>query len=142
MKNKKTNDDLIADLKALIAFIKANKDFDFMQGDQVPMEFGFRLWYVESGEIHKAVMADLAKRLGSVKKSYNDDFIILDRMFGSTIKFHVAAERSDVCERVIVGTEIIPAHGEIVIPAAPERLKEIVEWKCSSILAPEESVSA
>ncbi len=62
------------------------------------------------------------------------------------IKLEIYANRDQVCERRIVGTEsvTIPAVPAVAAqPAQPERteVREIVEWDCSPVLAPAEAVS-
>ena len=142
------NSDLIRDLHSLIDFIEENPDFDFTRGGGkitgcFPVTFGFRLWYLRSDENHKEVLADLVRRMGNVEKKYSGDFLGIDKVFGSTVEFHVGAERTDVCERVVVGKKLVPAHEEYVIPASPEHEEDIVEWNCHPILAAEEeSVTA
>jgi hypothetical protein len=47
--------------------------------------------------------------------------------------------KSNMCERVKVGTKVIPAKEQLVIPehvipATPERTEDVYEWKCSPFL--------
>jgi hypothetical protein len=62
------------------------------------------------------------------KKDYGI-VIALRRMFGD-VSYDLNIQRDLVCERVVTGTRIIPEQ-----PAVPEHEEEIVEWKCSSVLA-------
>jgi hypothetical protein len=132
------NKELVSDLVSLIAFIKANDDFDFTR-DPRPVDFNFRLWYLRSDEDRKEVFADLARRMGTLKKAYGDNFMWLKRDFGKHVQMTVSAERSAVCERIVTGTRDVPEH---VLPAREETLveahtEEIVEWRCPPILAPD-----
>lgn len=61
-------------------------------------------------------------------------------------RIHIRVHREAVCERVVVGTETvtIPATEAAVIEAEPGRteVREVVEWRCSSLLAPAERAVA
>ena len=132
------NTELVSNLESLVEFIKANDDFDFTR-DSCPVEFNFRLWYLYNDENRKEVFADLARRMGTLKKAYGDNFMWLKRDFGKYVRMTVSAERSTVCERIVAGTIDVPEH---VLPAREEILVEahtedIVEWRCPPILAPD-----
>ena len=132
------NTELVSNLESLVEFIKANDDFDFTR-DSCPVEFNFRLWYLHNDENRKEVFADLARRMGNLKKVYGDDFMWLKRDFGKYVRMTVSAERSSVCERIVTGVRDVPEH---VLPAREETLveahtEEIVEWRCPPILAPD-----
>jgi len=71
----------------------------------------------------------LAKTFGSCEKRFNENMLYLTKRFGST-KLTALFTRSNVCERVVVGREVVPEQ----VTAAYER--EIVQWKCEPILEP------
>lgn len=72
---------------------------------------------------------------GRVEKNYEtSDFWARGKM--GTITFVYGTPREKVCERVVTGTKVIPAH---VIPAqpeteVPEKVEEVVEWRCHPLL--------
>ncbi len=63
-----------------------------------------------------------------------NESIRLTKRFGPYVKAWDAVNRVEVCERVVVGTRIVEASPEYVIPARPQHEEEIIEWKCGSIL--------
>lgn len=82
-----------------------------------------------------AVFARAVKALasaGRVEKNDSGSYFTCTVMVGGH-ELSVFTDRTVVCERVVVGTEIV----EIPDPAAPKITveQEIVEWRCGSILA-------
>ena len=74
---------------------------------------------------------------GHLDKSGDDTFYRLTADRGA-FKVTVTACRNAVCERVVVGTKIEPAH---VIPAqpetqVPERIVEVYEYHCPTLTKP------
>jgi hypothetical protein len=67
-----------------------------------------------------------------LKKNGDEQFLRLTKRFG-TVKLRAVFSRTEVCERIVLGTEEIPEYvqPEKVIPA---HVKEIVEWRCPSLL--------
>ena len=137
---------LIAGLRELTAFIEANVDFDFTQGrsNNIVVELHYRTWYGNPDTV-KERLADLARRMGSATKSYGKDFAWVRRSFGPHVELEISTTRNAICERVQVGTKVVP---ETVLPARPEtvipaREVPLYEWRCGSILAePESEVAA
>ncbi len=73
-----------------------------------------------------------AKSFGRSKKLYQDQFFVLRKSFGKNVNVDLFSLREVVCERVLVSSEVIPAH---TIPATheiqvPERVEEKYEWRC------------
>ena len=71
-----------------------------------------------------------------------DTLMILrhDMTYGN-VRIELNMSRGEACERVVVGTRVIPAS---VVPAreelvVPESVEEIVEWRCGSLLGGDES---
>lgn len=132
------NEKLIEGLQELTAFIIENDDFNFTEGSfDDTIEFNYRTWYLDGNEkeVGKAKVADLVRRLGNVDKSYGDEFAWMRAKFGPHVRFGISAHREVVCERVVTGKKVIPAHDGYYVAPAPEHEVEIVEWKCSPILA-------
>jgi hypothetical protein len=79
-------------------------------------------------------MAILATLLRTCDKKPDSNFFNLSKEFGGGVKLIWFADRNAVCERVVVGTKVVPPQPERVIPAEPERIEELVEWHCPSLL--------
>lgn len=133
------NAELVAGLRQLCEFIEANDDFEFVTGEDAQVLFSWREWHVrgKKPEQRRAMIADLARRLGKSEKQYADSFFWLRHDFAPGVRFEVTAMREVVCERVVTGTRIEPARPEITLPATEEKEVEIVEWRCEPILAEE-----
>lgn len=83
----------------------------------------------------KRQLAKFIRAFGSCTKHYNKAFegaFQLEKKF-SGITLRVLTERDRVCERVVLGTRVVP---EQVIPASeekiiPEHTEDDIEWLCS-----------
>lgn len=82
----------------------------------------------------KVGMALIANMAGSVDKEVDVSFFKLVKDFGGGVKLSWTAYRETVCERVVVGTKVVPAEPERLVAAVPERTEEVIEWKCPSLL--------
>lgn len=124
-------------LIALAGFISANPEL------AEDMRFDFSRINVPliSGEVREklAAFARAGKASGvEVAKEFNgDDWAGLLLRFGEHVGIAAYAARNQVCERVVTGTREV--EEEIVDPAAPKikrsRTEEIVEWRCTPLLA-------
>ena len=72
--------------------------------------------------VNKERMAELARMLGSFDKKLDHQYFNLVKSFSSVVVLDVFAPRDKVCEYVKVG----------------EKTVDILEWRCGSILMPEE----
>ena len=82
-----------------------------------------------------------ARALGSVQKRDDGRYFTLRRTFGGVINFDLFTERDLVCERIVTGQRVIPATEAKLVPAEPERIEDIIEWRCpDSVLRKEQSV--
>lgn len=96
----------------------------------------------------KAELAALTREAGTLNKSGvpESDYMELQRKFTAAqyypvVRFRIAADKSKTCERVKVGEKVLEAQPErivpeTIIPATPEQVVELYEWKCGSVLAP------
>ncbi len=114
----------IDQVRELLTWLEDNPD--------VPMPYGladgtFNLFIHNKDKFMKC-----AKLMGQCKKVPDKNFYTLRKNFG-TINLDLNAYHNEICERVVVGTEEIP---EKIIPeqVIPASTKEIVEWRCPSIL--------
>lgn len=80
----------------------------------------------------KEEAAAILRALGKVNKEFNEYHLILWKQFGP-LRLRFVFTREGICERKVVGVETIPARF-VEAHTEPARTKEIVEWKCGSIL--------
>lgn len=132
-----TRDDTIAGLKALIAFLEANPEFDLER----KLSIG---WYAPP----KSALIALAAHPPLVK-DYTDHCFVLSRSFGP-VAYKLWVTREVVCRQVekkITRTvAATPGLPERILPAEaarPERTEEIVvkEWVCDEPLLKPEPVA-
>jgi len=118
-------ENFIKELKEVADFLE-EKDFDFEDCNI----FDFTIFIACRS---KESFQKNAKALGTFEKSA-DAWINATRKFDQ-ISIQVTAERDLVCKKVLVGTKIIPATEEkiipeMIVPACPEREEEVYEYKC------------
>ena len=73
--------------------------------------------------------------LGAVTKSVatdQDSTLFVERSFGGQVTLQYQASRSEVCERVVVGTETVHVSDPEARMVEVER--DVIEWRCSPIL--------
>lgn len=86
----------------------------------IPSFFEVNVWIHKDG----ASISDLARALKPVNKKSLGSNYILERVFNDNISLHVNFDREEVCERVVVRTEEVPAQ------LVEAYTREVVEWKC------------
>lgn len=79
-------------------------------------------------------MALIAAMAGDVDKEVSSQLFKLKKDFGGGVGIEWIAYRENVCERVVVGTKVVPAQPAHYVEAVPEKVEEVVEWKCPSLL--------
>jgi hypothetical protein len=118
----------LVDVQNIIRWLAAHPEIP------LPIEFtrGLNIYAWDSREEARI----MARAMGTFEKNGNEQFLKLIKNFGSTSVVAVFS-RSQVCERVVVGTVDVP---ETVIPERiePAHTKEIVEYRCPSLLDNEE----
>lgn len=114
MSDQERRSALIRGLRDLAAFLE--------QHPSVPMPVGTSL---NAFVYTREEMREIA-RVGTWEKAYYDEWMALRKMFGDDIQFDINIARGQVCERVVVGTQTVPAQ--------PEKTVEIVEWRCADSL--------
>lgn len=84
-------------------------------------------------------LARAIKGMGHLEKeTKGDHYFSLVKRFGPRVSVEWNKKREEVCERVLVGIEIIPAKPArtVELPEEPEKVEELYVWKCpESILA-------
>lgn len=93
----------------------------FEQHEELPVPGGLVSigWYEPSG---KEQMTAIAKAFGTCKKKFEGEWFRLIKTFG-VITLTATDLRSSVCERVQVGTKVIP---EQISPAVEARPEEVI----------------
>jgi len=80
----------------------------------------------------KEDIAALARKMGKCDKVFSNEMFSVVKHFGP-FKVQGVAYRAQVCERVVVGYETVEIPAQPAKPA--ETLaREIVEWKCGSLM--------
>lgn len=84
--------------------------------------------------LSKDDLAALARASRKITKHVSSDgsTFWLERGFGLDVRLNAfARSRAEVCRRVVVGTEDVPER------VTPAHTRELVEWECDPLLAPE-----
>ena len=127
------NQGFIDDMQAFIDFVRLHPDMGPMSR--------FQYFCVHCTD--RAELLARTRGVGEVKKEAGefDGNFNLRKNFGQVVVGWFT-DRSQICERVVTGTKILPAEPEKIVPAKPERTIEIVEWICpKSLLAADVSES-
>lgn len=132
----------IAGLRALADALDANPTIPLpYDGTRRPMRI-----FVHDGDV-PAVLAAVARTMtGTARKVYDDDdntygFDLVGEIHG--LKLEATAPRSEVCERIVVGTrevtrEIPDPEALAAVPTTTvTETVEDVEWRCAPLLASE-----
>jgi hypothetical protein len=138
-----------------IEYIKALRELaDYVESREFPDEW--KGWWsdnknsfanpaLEFSTYQKSDFGKIAKAMGTFKKEVTDYSTMAHVSLPSGATVKVTASRDVVCRKVEVGTKIIPAKEEEVIPAEPEREEPIYKWECPESfvdLANEETTNA
>lgn len=71
-------------------------------------------------------LRNAARAMAPCEKVYSGSYFDLRKKFGQYVTLEITADRTAVCERVEVGTEVVPAR-----PAEPEKIVPKYEWVCN-----------
>lgn len=112
---------VINDARTMLAWLEEHVEVELPH--PLTSDMGFQICTPTT----KDEMAALARQFGECEKEFVDNHFYLRKRFGSVSIFGFTA-RQQVCERVVVGTEEVPEE------TRPAYVREIVEWKCSSLL--------
>jgi hypothetical protein len=128
-----TNLEHIARMSRMIEFLAANPDLPPAIISEQRIDF----WPTH----HGIDAAEVIRRYGSMEKvveSIHDTlFILRKQMDGFRVEFNF--HRETVCTRVKVGQKVTPAKPAVVLPAEPEKVEDVYEWKCpESLLRPKD----
>ena len=113
--------------------------------DAYPHELNFspqeQYLHPRNDKNRKEEIAEFARLAGHAVKEFSHSLFSVIKEFPGGVALRMLANREDVCERVLVGEEIIPAKGERFIPAEPERTVQKFEWRCTPLLSQEEEAA-
>jgi hypothetical protein len=119
-----TNAQLVKTLRAMADFYESHP----LAPVPYDMAYGWMKAYMPNDQA-KTILASL----GSFKKKYEDDYFRACVTLGH-IELQFSVERTQICERKVVGTRVVPAQ---TVPSEyiperfiPEHEEEIVEWDC------------
>lgn len=115
-------------LRALADLIEAKPE---LAGDPYT-EIRLDIWLDDADEL-----ARLTRQLGGARsKVALSSMLVVRRDFGARVRLDLNAERDQVCEAVVVGTETVIVD-EVVQPAVTrpvEQQRDIIEWRCAPVL--------
>lgn len=95
------------------------------------------VWFPHGEEIPALIRAALASGVEVVKHDSVAQRNI-ELRFGA-VGAMALVNKSEVCERVVVGTEVVQVPDPAYIPPLIETTVEKTEWRCRPLLAPAES---
>jgi hypothetical protein len=114
----------------LVAGLRACADW-FEKNPGVELPFGPKLQILS---VHtKADVAALARQMGKCEKTFTDTIFKVIKHFGPGFSVEGLAYREQVCERIVVGQETVEVPA-VEAKAARIEVREIVEWKCGSLM--------
>ena len=118
-------------LRQVADFLEAHSEIELPE----PTLTAYSLYSKEKA----AATARAMSQGGRCDKVFEDTLVRLKRVFG-TITLEYLGTRSSVCERVKVGTRIVPEQYVAPKPATeaqviPEHEEAVYEWKCAPLLA-------
>lgn len=91
------------------------------------------------GRADMAAFARAGKAAGAtIAKAVSDKYAAVDLLFADHVRVHVYADREEVCDRVVTGTEVVtkmvPDPTVDVPLVAVDETVETVEWVCRPLL--------
>jgi hypothetical protein len=108
----------IKGLRGLADFIEAYPDLPLPYGEEY-----FNIWVYTKEEV-----STLVRGKGKWEKIAETNQMVFRKKFGP-LNYDINITRDRVCEKIVVGQEIIPAR-----PATPEQVIDKIEWRCAPVL--------
>jgi hypothetical protein len=115
-------------LRKLADFLESQPELQQYVGKHTPTEIN--LFPPDDAE----VASTMARAFGTAAKKYGDTLFYLSKEFGGGLALRALFAREAVCVKRVVGQRVVPAEPEVVIPAKPERVEDIIEWDCAEPL--------
>lgn len=133
--------DILGGLRALADLFEANPELteDFRYSDTF-RKLHLPSSYHEDPRGTLAAWARAGKASGAtVVKDYDAKYSAVTVALTDEVKVYVYADREQVCERVVTGTETVTVQvpdPTVVVPLVDvTEVREIVEWRCTPLLA-------
>ena len=120
------NTEFVRDLRLMADVLEAHPEFGTPCGYLTVSIFP----HANNPKLHAATAI---RSLGNVNKIYDGEDFRLEKKVGMHTLW-LWYQRQEICQRVVIGRELVPAQPERVIAATPEHEREIVEWACSPVL--------
>lgn len=79
----------------------------------------------------------LRREAGLSVKDMDGDYVKFTMPLPGDWKFQLYTNKKHTCQRVKVGTQIIKAKPEVLLPAEPEKVIDVYEWQCDEPLLAE-----
>jgi hypothetical protein len=118
--------EFIQGLRALADFYEANPSLPLPGGRSLSV---FNLT--------KDQILAFAHVFGKSEKTYHGDHFWLTKKFPGGVELSAFAARQEVCTAVVVGTKVEPGYFRPE-EHVEERVVDVLEWRCSPLLAPDE----
>jgi hypothetical protein len=83
-------------------------------------------------------LSAIARSVSKAKKEFYDESfqlqipVIDSEVYDERVSITLTTEREAVCERIVVGTKLVPASTSVY--ETPEHEEEIIEWRCIASL--------
>ena len=116
-------EDKIRDMRLMLDYLEAVPE--------IPLPY-FGTFTSYCDETHD--IGEMARLMKPVEKVNSTYYFSLQRKFGTTT-LDVSFEHEQVCEKIIVSTEVIPAR------LVEAYTKEVIEWKCPESLLDNEDAA-
>lgn len=125
-----------ARLRAVAELIEAHPDLP------APMVTGYSSgrvevdWFVNHDNQQRDTMLAIRRGIGGTwHKAPSETYYLLRRDYAGAV-LTIYADREQVCERVVVGTETVTIPAQPAVEAQPERteVREVVEWRCEPVI--------
>lgn len=62
------------------------------------------------------------------------EWLCFNKRCRGKVRLQITIEKEKTCRRVKVGERVLPAVPEHTVPAQPERVEEVYEWRCDEPL--------
>lgn len=116
-----TKDEFVHELRGLAEYLES-RDFDFTDC-RVSSHLVYLMCPDKDRFLHNV------RCLGSFAKSA-DSYLNATHQVGKQFAFQITARREEVCEKIQVGTKLVPATARQVIEAEPAHEEPVFEYRC------------
>lgn len=110
-----------------------NQDTKEWETEYEPIEMKFAYKAAAKALVKYAGASNVTKEVPDPERSWMNTFAVEVHLSGPH-RYRVSLSQKNVCKKVKVGTEVLPAEPERVIPAKPERVADKYEYECADDL--------